>query len=480
MNTARTKLSPRRERERGSVLAYTVLSVLFLFFAVGLGVDLSHLYTVKAELQNAADAAALAGASALTLDNNTKIQTATNRAVTLLNRNKYNFDNKEFVAGAADVASLSSLRQYVRFAKNLSDFDSGNGMSEAQAIAAPSGIRFVRVVTPSVPVSIFFSVPLLGSAVNLDARAVAGLSIPGNVNFCIAPLSAVSCDPGDSNCSLCDPDDPLYPNCDWSKYWGKCPINTPQNQTSDPYAIQTLERTNADGTTSTYQCDPKREFCDRCTYNIRSEGQNNQGPAAGNFQILRCAGNGANVVRQALAEYGTNCRCGAVSPDQDVETQTGVDAGAVRQGLNVRFDVYEGGLRYGTNMPPDTNIAQGGSTGQGSNEVWEGISFAQYSGNQVPPEPSVAPVGPSPSHPGVAGRRVLIIPIIPLSSFTDETGNQTVKVGRLGGFFMRAQVSGGNGGDIQAEYIGDKIVDVIGYDPNDDTTSNVVTPVLYR
>jgi Flp pilus assembly protein TadG len=30
--------------ERGNVLVYTVLSAFFLFMAVGLGVDLSHLY----------------------------------------------------------------------------------------------------------------------------------------------------------------------------------------------------------------------------------------------------------------------------------------------------------------------------------------------------------------------------------------------------------------------------------------------------
>jgi uncharacterized membrane protein len=52
-----------RKGERGSVLAYTVMSAFFLFLAVGLCVDLSHLYLAKTELQNSADAAALAGAS---------------------------------------------------------------------------------------------------------------------------------------------------------------------------------------------------------------------------------------------------------------------------------------------------------------------------------------------------------------------------------------------------------------------------------
>jgi hypothetical protein len=77
-------------------------------------------------------------------------------------------------------------------------------------------------------------------------------------------------------------------------------------------------------------------------------------------------------------------------------------------------------------------------------------------------------------------RRTLTIPIIPMSEFTDETGNQTVHVSRLAGFFMRAQVSDGTGGDIQVEYISDDIKGVIGFDPNDINTLNIVTPVLYR
>ncbi len=461
-----TKSIRQRKGERGSVLAYTVLSVLFLFFAVGLGVDLSHLYLAKTELQNTADASALAAASALKDPGPARITTAVDRAISVMNNNKYNFDNRNYV----DVMSLAAQRALVRFAVNLSEFDTGNGVSEAEAFANPDDIRFVRVTTPTVPISIFFSVPILGVSQGLNARAVSGLSVAGNLSVCIAPLSAVSCTPGDVNCSLCDPGDPLYPNCTWSKYWGNC-------GGSDPHGIQTVPVKGPDDPDGDGQCDPKREFCKRCTYNIRSEGQNQQGPMAGNFQILRCAGNGADAVRQALAAYATNCDCGRVSPQDEVETQTGVVAGAVRQGLNVRFDVYEGGLSYGLTMPPDSNIEQGISTGSGSNEVWPGITYQQYQGES---NPVIPPTAPANGHTGIANRRVLVIPIIPMSEFTDETGNQTVRIGSLAGFFMRAQVSGGTGGDIQVEYIADDIIGVIGYDPNDNNITNIVTPVLYR
>ena len=67
-----------------------------------------------------------------------------------------------------------------------------------------------------------------------------------------------------------------------------------------------------------------------------------------------------------------------------------------------------------------------------------------------------------------------------MSEFTDETGNQTVRLSRLAGFFMRAQVSDGTGGDIQVEYIGDDVNGIIGFGPNDNNITNIVTPVLYR
>src|SRR5687768_14509804 len=285
MKASRVVDLTRRKNERGGVVAYTVMSALFLFLAVGLGVDLSHLYTVKAELQNAADAAALAGCTPLDEPDADKIEEAVDRAIVVLNENKYNFNNRQFVDGDdLTVADLSSLRQYVRFAVNLSEFDTGNGMSETDAAANPTNIRFVRVVTPAVPVSIFFSVPILGALRDMSARAVAGFSVPGNTSFCIIPLTAVSCNPGDTNCKLgCDKEED--PNCleDNPTFWGHCPG-------TDPHGLQTVQEGELDpdenGT-----CDPKREFCKRCTYTIRAAPSD--GPSAGNFNALTCAGPGA-------------------------------------------------------------------------------------------------------------------------------------------------------------------------------------------
>jgi Flp pilus assembly protein TadG len=455
-----TKTSPAkvglRKNERGSVLAYTVLSVLFLFFAVGLGVDLSHLYLAKAELQNTADAAALAGASALTNPNPDRIATAVDRAINVMNLNKYNFNKKNYV----DVMSLADQRALVRFAINLADFDSGDGLSEEEATAAPDDIRFVRVLTPTVPINIFFSIPILGLTREMNARAVSGLSVPGNVSVCVSPLSAVQCPPGSTNCTL--PSD----------FWGTCPVvngrgaHDPQPVPPEPCdpAVQTCSGPDPDGDG---YCDPKKEFCKGCTYTIRSDPS--QGPAPGNYQILACAGNGGNVVRQSLAAYN-NCQCGlrSIGDELGVNTQPGDVSGPVEDGLNVRFDDYDSNLRYSADIPPDSNIAAGIRSGVPGQYDWTGISWHDYTTGASVELPVAA------HRPGVENRRVLILPTV--SHF--DQGRSTVTIDGLGGFFMRHPVRGN--GDINVEYIGDDIIDVIGFDPNDDNTTNIVTPVLYR
>src|SRR5262245_1224699 len=174
MQTKRHSRALQRKKERGNVLAYTVLSALFLFLAVGLGADMSHLYLAKTELQNAADAAALAGASALTPHDAASITTAVDRAVHTMNLNKYNFNNKSF----SGVMAVADQRALVTFAINLD----GTYYSEADATASQaiySKVRFIKVLTPTVPITVFFASPILGSSKDLSAKATAGLSVPG-------------------------------------------------------------------------------------------------------------------------------------------------------------------------------------------------------------------------------------------------------------------------------------------------------------
>src|SRR2546423_2237955 len=145
-----TRETMKRNKQRGSILATTTFGMMALLLAAGLGVDISRLYLAKNELQNAADAAALAGASALN-SHAEGISEATNRAVAEMNKSGFNKTNVTFE------------RTSVRFAKNLSDFDSGLDYSEAgaSASAVAKNIRFVKVTTPDTPVGLSFAAMVL-------------------------------------------------------------------------------------------------------------------------------------------------------------------------------------------------------------------------------------------------------------------------------------------------------------------------------
>ena len=375
-----TRETMKRKNQRGSILATTTFGMLALLMAAGLGVDISRLYLAKNELQNAADAAALSGASAL--DSHTEgITEATDRAV--LEMNKYAFNK----------SNVTFPRTNVRFAKNLTDFDNNLDYDEGVASSSEAlakNIRFVKVTTPELPTSISFAAMVLGNSRNLSATATAGMSVPLNVFTGYIPLAVI-----DDNVSVITP--------------GK-------------------------------------------VYTIRAAPNNNVSP--GNYQVLAVDGPGANDDRLGLATGVRN----VVGPGGTVDTKPGVSSGAVREGINTRFDVYASGLDPVT-YPPDTNIE-------------EDIDYDDYvTGAKTK----------SPSHDGVEGRRVVLIPIVKKEQF--ENGRDSVVIDRFGAFFLRSKVQGGNGGDIQAEYIGEGVVvGNGGYNPTGPENAGppITKPVLYK
>jgi Flp pilus assembly protein TadG len=383
MNKQKMVETRNRRGERGSILAASALGMLSLILAVGLGVDISHLYLAKNELQNAADSAALAGASGLDFGP-TGIAIARARAIKEMN--SYQFQNTKVVFTAENV----------RFARNLSDFDNGADMNEGQAddpTVAPD-IKFVKVITPASPVNMAFVSMVLGNSLNLTAEAVAGLSVPLNV------------------------------------FTGYLPV--------------------------TWACD------DTCSdlvpgqmYTFRGGPGSSVSP--GNYQVLAVDGSGASDDRIGLASSVKN----VVGPGGYVDTKPGVSAGAIRQGVNTRFDDY-GSQVDPVNYPPDNNIE-------------EGINYNQYRDPNGPKTPS--------SHPNLElpGRRVVLIPIIKASEF--DGGRTNVQIHHFGAFFLQNKVGSGHGDDIQAEYIEVGVVVGSGeYDPTAPGNPGppIVKPVLYR
>ncbi|HJR06544.1 MAG TPA: pilus assembly protein TadG-related protein [Pyrinomonadaceae bacterium] len=172
-----SQTSVERRGERGSVLAISTFGMLAFLLATGLCIDISHFYLVRGELQNAADAAALAGASALNSDDS-GIEKAADYAIESLN--KYEFNKK----------GVTIPRSNVLFAKNLN----GPYVSEATAKSQAKDIRFVKVAIPPAAVSTTFAAPVLGSSRNVAADATGGMSVSLN-KFCdYIPVTAIDSD----------------------------------------------------------------------------------------------------------------------------------------------------------------------------------------------------------------------------------------------------------------------------------------------
>ncbi len=373
------RLKSERTWERGSVLAGGALGMLALVLATGLCVDISRFYVVKAELQNAADASALAGASAL--DSSPRgITEAADRAVEVMN--KYEFDR----------TGVTITRDSVKFAANLN----GPYVDEAAARGAAAAVRFVSVEVPPKAVGVFFSASAIGkTSVDLTQQAVAGMSVPPNV-FCEwIPLSVID-----------DDANPMQPGQ---------------------------------------------------TYTVRAAPGSSVSP--GNYQILAPKGRGGSTAREHIA-HGVN-ECAEAGHAYTVDTEPGVTAGPVRQGLNTRFDDYAAGMDPET-YPPDVNVK-------------EGITWEQYR-NATPGSPNWQ----EPGHPGVAMRRVVLIPMIKYSEY--DAGRDTVTFYKFAAFFLRTKVQGGSGGDVQAEYIGERVMfGKGGYKPGGGPVNpQLAQPVLYR
>ena len=372
----KTKRFANRKNERGSILATSAVGMLSLLLAVGLGVDISRFYLVKTELQNAADAAALAACAQLN-GNESGIGRAITAATQTI-QNKYDF-NKTGVTIAS-----------IEFSQSLNGGYVGATPAEAQA----NKIRFVKVTTAPSPVNVTFASVVLGPTKNIAAEATAGYSVPLNEICNFLPISVID--------------------------YGT-PI-TPGN-----------------------------------VYTFRA--QSGDAPSAGNYQILAIAGAGADDVRIGLGR-GVDA-CAAPGSVYSVDTKPGVSAGAVRQGLNTRFDEYQTSALDPLDMPPDANI-------------YENIDYDTYRTSLKTGSP-----WKNPGNTGFVNRRVVFIPIVKFEEY--DQGRNVVKFDRFGQFFLKEKIGSGSGGELQAEYIDDIVLGTGRYNPSAGAGNNLMaTPVLYK
>ena len=181
----RTRTERFLKDERGNVMIMTAILAVGLVLAVGLCIDVARIYMTRAELQNAADAAALAAARELDSGTSGLNDAVTQAQAAALQANKYGLNR---TGGSAPAVTITA----VEFAADL------DGPWYLWAGGVPEGveatIKYVRVTTQTAATPILFAVRALGNSHAESRTATAGMSAPINTICDFFPV-AVALDP---------------------------------------------------------------------------------------------------------------------------------------------------------------------------------------------------------------------------------------------------------------------------------------------
>ncbi|SHG50447.1 pilus assembly protein TadG-related protein [Massilia sp. CF038] len=162
------------QRQRGAMALLFGLTLVVLLAAGGLVLDLGHLYVLKSELQNGADAAALAGAKEIDMTT-AGINKAAAKAIAYAGKNKFNFAS-DLVLTNAEVTFGSS--------------PNGPFVSVGEAALNPSGKTFIRIETGNKTVTTY----LMGVA-GIPTMATSGVAVAGRFVVDITPIGLCAIDP---------------------------------------------------------------------------------------------------------------------------------------------------------------------------------------------------------------------------------------------------------------------------------------------
>jgi Flp pilus assembly protein TadG len=278
----------------------TALFMLILFLLVGLCIDVSRIYLVRAELQNAADAAALSAARELN-SGDTGIDAAVARAINIVNTQ--GFEKFGVTITAANV-----------------EFSSNPNSGFMSAIAAKDNatvttIRYVRVTTNTTSTAILFGLAALGSTHVESRNAVAGMSRGINTICDFFPIAVALATP--------------------TPVPGVTPPPFPA-----PNTVMTLNFTQGTNNSVT--------LADH-DYVV--------------IEVPEITGNGAVETAVLSAGLTSICQTLNVNVPFHMTPSSNVNNGPrqITDGVNTRFQIYANG--YGnqlnaTNFPPDTNIRE--------------------------------------------------------------------------------------------------------------------------
>ncbi|NOT59627.1 MAG: hypothetical protein HOP19_05310, partial [Acidobacteria bacterium] len=345
---------------------------------------------------NAADAAALAGATTL----NSKVtdpDTAVARAIGVANSYQFN------------VAHVIVAANQVRFAKNMSQFDDGTDWNVTTAKAAGNfdKVRFVKVTIAPTTVKVYLAGMVLGRNMSSFTRAaVAGQSASG------ATATGTDADPG---------------------------ITT----LSNPSRIVLLEDDSGGGTLSTVgTCANNTKYTQGCTYTVNMTPPCDALSAT--YEVASgYTGSAGNDLNKQMVTGLDGCFC----KNSTLPVNTHPQAINIKNGLDTLFNVYSNTGIPATSageFPPDTNVRQSTSNDPANSNYYNYSMYKAGTGATAP------------TRPGVAGRRVITLGIMKKTSWwIDENDpnyeTATMKTYKFGRFFLKKRPT--SSGQLQLEYL---------------------------
>lgn len=186
--------STTRSRQRGVVAVMAGLTAVMLFAFGGLVLDLGHLYIAKSELQNASDAAALAGAKEL---NNklSGVTAAVNKAIAIAAQHQYDFSKPVSItianirlASCPNAGNLNTWSRPGLRSPTCTFVSAASVTSDAQA----SGLSFLEVDTGTQSLDTYL-MRVAGAAFNTTQTA--GYSVAGRYQTNVTPIGVCAVDP---------------------------------------------------------------------------------------------------------------------------------------------------------------------------------------------------------------------------------------------------------------------------------------------
>lgn len=300
-----------RARE-GAVAVTVAISITVLVGILALAFDLGKLYNVSTEFDNAADAAALAGATQLDQSGGSCIRAAAAAANASLRNEETFADNPDPINPLVwiDPVLVNNRNAHIRFLSVLQKDANGDIIGDyidddvggADPTYCDDNAEYIEVTV---------NLDSLGNPYEVGfifAPVVGAVAQASPVGYAIAGLGSAFCGVVPMMMCALDPDDagPLTP----SDFWNDLTANT------DKYRGRGV---------------------------WLKSGENNVQWGSGDFGFLAVegalSGGGANLLKQALGMADPPLFC---LGGEELETEPGNTSGA-RQGFNTRFGIYEGG-----------------------------------------------------------------------------------------------------------------------------------------